>query len=200
MIIHIGLPRAASTSIAQFHAAQGFKVINAGVWDIREQELDADYIKGESIADSVIQDDPKVWAKYLYKPLAWPKTRAIINPMACARIIKTRYPGAKILITTRNYHSWINSVYRYCARELPIYRRFYRAWLMTPSGISHSMIDQFTLTTIYQTLFQTCILPFEDLYGNQEEFMHVLCSFTGAKPGRLPKVNGSSSQFWNLLP
>lgn len=200
MIIHIGLPRAASTSIKTF-MTQRLRVADAGLHELRAG-VDADYVRAESVADSVyFTGDPQLWRKCLYCPGGWEAVcrDLLISPHRCAEMLKQRYPDAKILLVTRNKDDWLQSVYRYCLGRLPPGKRAFADWLRTPSGITHMRIDQHELARAYGSRFETLVLKYEFLLADPREFMRSIARLAGVKPGRLPHRNRGYPKAFSAL-
>jgi hypothetical protein len=193
MVILIGLPRCATTSIEMFMRQQGMRVAHSELSELLSGDLDADFVRAESVADSIQFKCPREkWHRLMYVPGAWDQIKddLVIDPFANAKALKACYPDAKILLITREHADWMKSVYRYSVGQLPWFSRSYVEYLLTPSGMTHYMIDSIKLQAAY-SCFELMVLPFEDLLCEPEQFMHMLCSFAGAKEGTLPKVNQS---------
>lgn len=195
MIILIGMPRCGTTAIEQFMSRQ-MSVVQSELGELLlGGTIKADFVRAESIADSIRFKCPREkWHRLMYVPGSWDqiKNDLVIDPFANAAALKKRYPNAKIILITRERKDWLNSVYRYCVGQMPMFKRSFADYLKTPSGITHAMIDPIRLQAAYSD-FDMTVLPYEDLVCEPEYFMHLLCSFTGAKEGVLPKTNQSFS-------
>lgn len=203
MIIHIGLPRAASTAIEQFIAGQR-KVAHADLHDLLSGvDPQASYVRAESVIDGVrrIDIDPSSWGYFLYKPGAWGMVRkhVLVDLNGHARMIRDKYPHARILLISRDYDDWIRSVYHYCAHQLPWGQRSFAHYLSTPSGLTHSMINFPHAQEIFYRHFgwdNVLSMRYEQLKTHTEEFMQRLCKFCDVESGTLPKANANRWPLW----
>jgi hypothetical protein len=193
VVILIGYPRCATTSIEQLMRDQGLRVAHASLLDLKAG-IDADFIRAESVVDCVrISDEPE-WQRNLYTPGVWPSGSTIDDPDAIATDIGECYPNAKVLIVTRDLEDWLKSVHRYCMRELPLFRRSFHDYMETPSGRSHWLAgkSQGAIIRAYQKRFETLVLSYEVLRQSPLAFASQLCAFCGVTLGTVPQSNASS--------
>lgn len=200
MIIHVGMPRAASTAIEQFMAMQ-LKIAHADINELvwHKKRIDgAQYVRAESIIDGVRVINEQEWQHWLYQPGAWSKVNrisAFIDLEGNAKAVKDNYPDARILIVYRDADDFMRSVYRYAVHQLPWGKRSFAHYLATPSGLTHQLIgDGRKALEVFGEVFgwgQVCGLPYGMLVKDQNIFMAKLCRFCDVRPGPLPKINRS---------
>jgi len=204
MIIHIGYPRAASTSIEEY-MRKYLTVAHADMTDLlgANDYSKYDYVRAESAIDGNTFPDEwhaEKWKSLLYRPGNAEEAFKYVkvDPIGNAVALHKRYPNAKILIVTREHTAWLKSIYRYCVGEMLWQHRSFENYLLTPSGKSHRMaaLNEDLIIKTYRSLFTKGVLVLRYEWIGGHTFMAELCDFAGVPIGKLPHVNQSSKRYW----
>ena len=152
----------------------------------------------EKVAESVISfGDRRAWTDNMFIPDGWDAVNDHVrvgSSEAAARMKKV-YPGAKILIVTREQADWLDSAFRYFLVRLPPQSRSFADFCETPRGQVYLEAGQFDRTIeAYAKEFgpsNVAVLRYEDLANAPDRFASQLTAFLGIDPISLPSARSN---------
>jgi hypothetical protein len=218
VVIHIGLPKCASTTMQRFVFNQHPDIQFLGIYrPVYEWDAETDYmvnapaydyltvLKGtETLAFSQERLDgllpapePGKIAVLSDEDLSFPDK---VDRVTKAQRLKASFPNAVILVTIRNPVEWVESWYLFEMRKLTKYVPFDdwmdRHWRKLEKSILR-VLRYRALVQCYAELFgknNVRITTLEDLRRDQPAFIRRICAEVGVDPARLPESAKSSAE------
>lgn len=212
-VVHIGLPKAASTYLQNYflnHPQIYCEFVKAN--PLANASRDAIPLRGdegipgdktavftsEKLSESMIMTgDSAVWHRYKLLPGKWNEVSPhfCIDPAEAAARIKRSLDADKVLIVLRNQVDWLQSAYKYYLVRLPPGARTFGDFCDTPRGKVYLETGRFErLVEAYMNEFgrpNVKILHVEDLARDPNAFAKDLCAFVGVDYRPLPTVRAN---------
>ena len=206
ILIHVGYPKAASSYIKRKYLSKfsEFVIIprNQHLNEILKNNADIDKIRQilPTHAGNEKEDSPLIISNEM---LAGKTFWTIDGATDAAKNLNKAFPDAKILILLREQRSYIESAYKYSINNgayLPEIDKFYS--LNKEHILKKLQYNDFI--KLYVNLFgedNVCVLPYEMLKKNENEFRHKLTDFTGFEylAEGVTSIKNRSPENWGII-